>query len=188
MTYQWQSKQALLSVAVLVSGGAVLVAGCSSSTSKSNASGATSSPSASAAPSTSASPSTSMSPHSTMSASGSPAPSASASKIPCKQIDSLRTSVTSLTQTKVTAASAGKLTTDLTNIQTQLTALKAQTGGAFASQTSELTASIDQIKKAAAGLTTNPTTAVKSLTTAINDLKAKAKPMVAQINAVCPKK
>jgi hypothetical protein len=147
-------------------GGAVLVAGCSTTSTS------TSSVSAPASPSM-------------ISSSSSPA-SASSQAIPCKQIDSLRTTLMSLTTTKISASSVGQITKDLTTIQADLTALKGQAGGAFSSQTSQLNASIDQIKKAAAQLSNNPSTATKNLTGAIAALKVKAQPMIAEMKAACP--
>lgn len=100
-------------------------------------------------------------------------------------INSLRTSLTSVTHIKVSATSAGQLSKDLANIQTQLTALKGENLGSFSTQAKELTADINKIKKDAAELSTNPTVAAKSLTTDLATLKTKAGPMVVQMKKVC---
>jgi hypothetical protein len=160
--------------ALLVIGGAMLIAACSSSSST-----ATGSVNAQQSPSKSAGSAVSHSP--------SPSPSAS-QKIPCKEADQLRTSLTSLQHTKLSASSAGTLGTDLKNVQTDVAALKSKATGSFASQLDALSAEVANIKKAASSLTTNPTGAMKSLVTDISDLKTKAAPVIAEINASCPKK
>jgi hypothetical protein len=147
---------------LLSAGGAILVGGCSSSSST-----------AATAPN---------SPSPKMSATS----SASAAAVPCKQINSLRTSLTSLTATKISAGSAGRITSDLKNISTDLAALKGQAGGAFASQFSDLNTSVTRIKASAAQLSMNPTKAVKNLATELTTLKAKAQPMVTEMKAACP--
>jgi uncharacterized phage infection (PIP) family protein YhgE len=164
-------------VAVLGLGGAVLVAGCSTTSSSIRAS-------VSSSPSPRPSSSAKASPSSSAPASASPAAS---KKVPCKEINSLRTSLTSLTHTSISPTSAGTLTKDLKNIQTQLTALKGQAGGAFSSQAQELTSSVDQIKTASRKLSSDPMGAIRQLTTSLNSLKTKAKPVIAEMNAACPK-
>ena len=83
--------------------------------------------------------------------------------------------------------SAGTLTADLKNIQTQLAALKGQGGGQFSGMTGELTASVNQIQKAAGELATSPTAAITQLTTALTALKGKIPPVIKELNAACPK-
>jgi hypothetical protein len=162
--------------ALLAIGGAMLIAGCSSSSSTTTGSvNAQHSPPKPTGSAMSHSPATSPSP-------------AASQKIPCKEADQLRTSLTSLSHTKVSASSAGTLTTDLKNVQTDVAALKSKATGPFASDLNALSASVANIKKAAAGLSTNPTAAMKSLVTNIADLKTKAAPVIADINASCPKK
>jgi hypothetical protein len=111
------------------------------------------------------------------------AASAKVSPAVCVHINSLRTSLTSLTHIKVSPASAKMLTADLTNIEDQLAALKGKPTGSFS--TTALTADIDKIKKDAAALSTKPTTAVKSLTTDLAALKTKSGPMIVQMKKVC---
>jgi hypothetical protein len=113
-------------------------------------------------------------------------PTASA-KVNCANVDSLRRSLESLSHTSVSPSSAGTLTADLTNIQTQLAALKGQGGGRFSGLTSDLTASLNQIQKAAGELATNPTAAITHLTTALGVLKAKIPAVIRELNAACPK-
>jgi hypothetical protein len=150
-------------IAVLLLAGALLTAGC----------GSAGSPAASTSGARPGSPA----------AGGSPA----AQKVDCKTVDSLRRSLESLSRTNVSPSSAGTLTADLKNIQTQAAALKSQSGGEFSGTTSELTAAVNQIQKAAAELTTNPASALQKLTAALAGLKGKIQPIIKQLNAACPK-
>jgi hypothetical protein len=158
------SLRKVTTVVVTSAGGAMLVAACSTTS--------TSSVSAPPSPSMTSSPSSSA--------------SASSEAIPCKQINSLRTTLTSLTTTKISASSSGQITKDLTTIQADVTALKGKAGGAFSGQISQLNSSINEIKKAAGQLSSNPATAVKNLTAGIAALKVKAQPMIAEMKAACP--
>jgi hypothetical protein len=151
-------------IAVLVAAGPMLVAACGSS--GSTAGGASISQPASAV------------------AGGSGRASA---KVSCANVDSLRRSLESLSRAGVSPSSAGTLTADLKNIQTQVAALKGQGGGQFSGVTGELTASVNEIQKAAGELATNPTAAIKQLTTALGELKAKIPPIIKELNAACPK-
>lgn len=108
-------------------------------------------------------------------------------KVNCANVNSLRRSLESLSHTSVSPSSAATLAADLKNIQTQLAALKGQGGGRFSAMTSELTASLNQIQKASAQLSTNPTAAIKELTTALGVMKAKIPPIIRELNAACPK-
>lgn len=103
----------------------------------------------------------------------------------CVHIVSLRTSLTSLTHIKVSPTSAGQLTTDLANIQTQLTALKGQDLGPFSAHAKQLMADINKIKMDAAELSSNPAKGAKALSADITTLKTKAGPMIAQMKMIC---
>jgi hypothetical protein len=150
-------RQVAWAVAGLTFGGAMLVSGCTSSSSHSD-----------------------MPPSPPAANSASPA---TVSKAVCVHINSLRTSLTSLTHVKVSPTSAKTLAADLTNIENHLAALKGQHTDSFS--TAELTAQINKIKKDAAALSTSPTTAVKSLTTDLTTLKTKSGPMIVQMTKVC---
>ena len=115
---------------------------------------------------------------------GSPAGQA---KVNCTAVDSLRGSLQSLSHTSVSPSAASTLTKDLTNVQKQLATLKTEGGGRFSGLTKNLSASVDQITKAAGELTTNPAAAVKDLTTALTGLKGKIRPAIAELNKACPK-
>jgi hypothetical protein len=158
------SRPAWWVIAVLVAAGPMLVAGCGSS--GSTAGRASISQPASAV------------------AGGS---GRSSAKVNCANVDSLRRSLESLSRTSMSPSSAGTLSADLKNIQMQLAALKGQGGGHFSGMTGELTASLNQIQKAAGELATNPTAAITQLTTALTALKGKIPPVIKELNAACPK-
>jgi hypothetical protein len=151
-------------VTALLVGGVMLVAACSSSGTTASTQNAKASPAAHV--------------------SGSAAAHVS---VNCKNVESLRSSLVSLSQTSVSPTSATTIAADLTNIQKQLAALKGQKNGAFSSQANQLSASMDQIRKAAAELPANPIAGAKKLTASLTALKSKAQPMINEMNKLCPK-
>lgn len=105
----------------------------------------------------------------------------------CKHVTSLRASLEDLTHLQLSANSAAKIRTDLTNVQTQLAALKSQGGSAFSGQVSSLSTSLNQVEKAAQGLSSNPSAAqIQSVITALSGLKANSKATISQLKAMCP--
>jgi hypothetical protein len=149
-------------IAVLSVGGALFAAGCSTSS--------TSSPGAPATTKSSA-----------------PATSKSTSSLPCDQVKKLRTSLTSLTKTGINPTSASKLTTTLKDLKSELAALKGQAKGKLASDISKLNVTITKITTDAKGLTSNPAGAITKLTADLTKLRSTAGPVIAEINAACPK-
>lgn len=107
--------------------------------------------------------------------------------VTCAAVDSLRGSLESLSRTSVSPSSQGTLTTDVTNIQKQLAVLRSQASEKFSSLISELTAFVDQMQKAAAELTTNPTAAAQQASAALSRLKTKLPAAIAALNEACPK-
>jgi TolA-binding protein len=165
----WPAK---MTAAGLVAACAVGLAACSSGTS-------TSSSSHTAAPRTT---SPSASPANTGSG------SAMANQAMCKHVNSLRGSLESLAHLQLNASSASQIRTNLTNAQTQLSALKSQGGGAFSHQVNELSGSLNKVKKAAGNLSSPPSASqVNAVVTALTGLRAQSKTTVAQMNAACPK-
>jgi len=150
-------------MAALALGGAALVTACSTSTSSSTPS---------AAPTTSP-------------AMTSPSATTSVSAATCQHAKSLRASLDSLTHLSLSANSATKIRSDLTNVQAQLTALKGQPG--FATLDNQIKSSVDQVTKAANGMSSPPTgTQVQAVITALSGLKAKSSSAVAGLKAACP--
>ncbi len=161
---------AKMTAALLVAGCAVGLAACSSGTS-------TSGSSPTAAPRTT-------------SQSASPAQSgaATANQATCKQVNSLRGSLETLTHLQLNASSASQIRTNLTKIQTQLSELKHQGGGAFSHQVNQLSDSLNKVKKAAGNLSTPPSgSQITAVVTALSGLRTQSKTTVAQMNAACPK-
>lgn len=161
-----------LIVAALTCGGVALIAGCSSS-SPSGASGASGANKAPKPPGTSAA------------SPGSPTASGKPNAAACVHINSVRTSLTSLTHITVSAKSASQLAKDLANIDSQLSALKGQNLGSFSAQASELRAEMSKINKDAAELNTNPAKGAKALTADLTVVRTKAGPMIVQMKKVC---
>jgi hypothetical protein len=183
---------AWLKAAGLALGGVGLIAACSSGTTASStgtAKPATTAPSTPAvtspsSPST-ASPTTT-GPTTPVSPTSTPTATATLSAAACQHVKSLRGSLASLTSVPLNSSSASTITKDLGNIETQLKALKGEP--ALGSAVSQLSSSLNQVKRAAAGLGTSPTAAqaqhvVKSLAV----LKGKAANASAKLSAACPK-
>lgn len=162
--------RATMTAAILVAGCAVGLAACSSGTS-------TGSSTHSAAPRTTS-----------QSASPENSGSATANQATCKHVNSLRGSLETLSHLQLNASSAGQLRTNLTNIQTQLSELKSQGGGAFSHQVNQLSNSLNQVKKAAKNLGNPPSAGqVTKIVTALSGLRTQSKSTVAAMNAACPK-
>jgi len=165
MVMQSQVKPLKMAAAALVAGVVAMLAACSSATSSS--SGGTAAPR----------------PTSSSAHSGSPM----ANQGTCQHVDSLRTSLENLTHLQLNASSAGKIRTDLTNIKTQLAAVKSEGSSAFSSQVSQLSAALKKVEKAATGLSANPSaTQVQAIITALGGLKDTSKATVSELNAMCP--
>jgi hypothetical protein len=155
-----------MTAAILVAGCAVGLTACSSGTS-------TSSSTQSASPRTT-----------------SPAQPGSAIANPatCKHVSSLRGSLETLSHLQLSASSAGQIRTNLNNIQSQLSQLKSQGGGAFSQQVNQLSTSLSEVKKAANNVSTPPSAAqVSKIVTALSGLQTQSNAAVAKMNTVCPK-
>jgi phage-related minor tail protein len=107
--------------------------------------------------------------------------------VPCKNVNSLRTSLTSLSQTKISPSSSAQLTSDLKNVKSQLTTLKGKATGSLKTQLDGVNDSVSNITKASKQLNTHPVTAIKALTTNLVALKAKAGPVIDELKTACPK-
>jgi hypothetical protein len=146
-------------VAILGVSGALFAAGCSTSS--------TSSPGAPPPKTKSTAPST--------------------SSLPCAQVKKLRTALTDLTKTGINPTSASKLTTSLKDIKADVEALRGKATGKLKTQLDDLKATITKISTDAKGLTTDPAGTITKLTNDLSKLKSKAGPVLAEINAACPK-
>jgi hypothetical protein len=119
-------------------------------------------------------------------AAGAAAPSASAS-IPCNNITSLRKSLTNLDQLQVNAQTSGQVAADIGNIDTQLTALKSQAQGTYASQSAQLTVVVQHVTGDARALAAHPSvTNLEVVETAVNALKASSQSLITELRAACP--
>ncbi len=169
MTTQSKVRPVRLSAAIVIAGGAAFLAACSSGTGSS--SGGTP-----AAPATSPA-----------SSAASPTTTVTVSAATCKHVASLNTSLNSLTHLQLNASASKQIRTDLTNIQTQLTALAASGGGPVSGEVSSLSSSLNQVEKAAKGLSANPSASqITSIVTALSALKSNSKATATQLKAMCP--
>jgi hypothetical protein len=150
--------------AVASLGGVALLAACGSSAANGTAGSSASSPTATSSASASSSPS-----------------------ISCTQISLLRTSLTRFSHVTVSANSAGQISADLTSIETEFAALENQAAGAYSAEIGQLTTALNQITKSAQALAKHPSQANLTATTnAVNNLKATAKPLIKEMQTVCP--
>jgi hypothetical protein len=155
--------------AILVAGGVALLGACSSTSV--STSGNTSAPASSHPMTHSASPSTSV----------------SVSAATCKHVSSLRTSLQNLTHLQLSASASAQIRKDLTNIQTQLTAIKASGNGALSTQVSSLSMSLDQVEKASKNLSSPPTgPQVQKIIAALGALKSNSKATIDAMKSACP--
>ncbi len=109
--------------------------------------------------------------------------------IPCAQITALGTSLSGLAHMNASsgASSASQVSSELKQLQSQLKGLKGQASGAFASQESQLTAALSEVKAAAQGITGGSPSAAQltALATALRQLKNVVQPIVTEIRAAC---
>lgn len=147
--------------AILVTGGLVLLGACSSNTSSSGG-GATKSPA--------------------MTHTASPASAAT-----CKHVASLKTSLLSLSHQSLSASAQTKIRKDLTNVQTQLAAIKSSGNGTLSSQASSLSSSLSQVEKAANNMSSPPTASqVKGVIRALGGLQINAQTAIPAMKKACP--
>jgi hypothetical protein len=103
----------------------------------------------------------------------------------CQHARRLQASLASLTHVKLNASSAGVITSDLKTIQAQVAALKSAPG--FQAHAQQLSASLNQVKKAAHGLGTSPSPGqVGTIVTALSGLRAQAGSTMSQLHKLCP--
>lgn len=166
----------LVPLMVPVAGLATCLTACSSTTAKS---AGTASPAAhqTAMPS---SPTTSK-PSGTAKPSGSPSVSAAA----CEHVRALRQDLISVTHVKYNGSTAKVVVADLNGIRKELTALKNEP--ALASEVGALDGAVTHVTDAIKALSTPPTHAqLKAVSTAFNDMKATAAPLIHKLKAACP--
>jgi hypothetical protein len=155
-------RQSLWWVAVSALGGTALLAACGSS-----GSGATAAGSAPSAPASASAP--------------------AASSISCSSIASLRKSLTNLDQLQVNAQTSGQVAADIGNIDTQLTALRTQAQGTYASQSTQLTVVVQHVTGDVRTLAAHPTVAnLEVVETAVSALRASSQSLITELKAACP--
>ena len=157
-----------LGAAILVAGGVALLGACSSGT---GTSGGTSTPASTP----------------TMTHSASPSTTVSVSAATCQHVSSLRTSLENLTHLQLNASASSQIRRDLTNIQTQLTAIKASGNGALSAQVSTLSSSLSRVENAARNLSSPPSASqVTAIVSALGTLKDDSKATLDAMKSACP--
>src|SRR5689334_19534851 len=149
---------------VVTACGLALLAGCASS---STSPGGTSS----AAPSSS-----------------SPAAAASpSSSVLCADIAALRASLNQLTHVTVQSGMGNEITSDIQNVKAALTKLVTDAHGRWQTQTSALSAALDQLKTAAQDLAASPSgSTVSAVAAALGQVKRAAQDLLAAAGTECP--
>ena len=106
----------------------------------------------------------------------------------CKHIDSVRKSLQDLTHLQLSASSATKIRTDLSNIQAQLAMLKSEgVGPPLSNSLNQLSASLKQVEKAAKGLSAPPSASeITAVVSALSALKTQSASTIAAMRAACP--
>jgi len=167
MVTQSQTARPVRMAAVAVIAGVMAIAAACSSGPSTGGSGGTASRTASPPPHT-----------------GSPTANTTA----CKHVDSVRKSLQDLTHLQLSASSATKIRTDLSNIQAQLAMLKGEgVGPPLSNSLNQLAASLKQVEKAAKGLSAPPSASeITAVVSALSALKTQSASTIAAMRAACP--
>ncbi len=105
----------------------------------------------------------------------------------CKHVNSLHASLEDITHVQLNASAEKQIRTDVSNIKTQLAALKGSASGNMSTQINQLSAAADKVTKAGGNFTKNPSAAqVQAVVSALGGLKTTAKSTVADLQARCP--
>lgn len=165
LALRWAAR---LGAVVLAAGGVAVLGACSSGPGNS---GSTSAPASSHPMTSSASPSVSL----------------SVSAATCQHVSSLRKSLDNLAHQELTASASTQIRKDLTNIETQLAAIRASGNAALSAVVDSVSASVSQVVKAASNLSSPPTAAqVQKMVTALNVVKNNSKATIEQLKQACP--
>jgi hypothetical protein len=124
------------------------------------------------------------------STSPSPAPSAAPAATPsiaCAQVTTLRAALTNLASIQVNANTGSQISTDLTEVETALTAMKGEISAALAAEAHQVSADLSTVGKQARALSSHPSSAkLRATTTAVSQLKTAVGPAIAMIRSACP--
>jgi hypothetical protein len=123
------------------------------------------------------------------STSPSSAPTATPTATPsvsCAQVTALRAALTNLATLSVNPNTGGKVSADLTTIETALTALKGEISSTFSAEANQVTAALTTISKHAQTLAAHPSPAnLRATTTAVRQLKTAVGPAIAIMRTSC---
>ncbi len=118
------------------------------------------------------------------SSSASPSPSSS---VLCADVAALRASLDQLVHVKVQSGAASEITSDLQNVKAALTKLVNDARGQWQTQTSALSAALNQLKTAAQDLTASPGgSTVSAVAAALGQVKRAAQDLLTAAGTDCP--
>jgi hypothetical protein len=133
----------------------------------------------------SGSPAGGSSPSTTSAAPSSAAPSPTSAV--CQDAAALRTSIETLTHVTVGQGMGDQITSDLADVKAKLNTLITQAHGQWQSQTSALSASLDELQTAVSNLTSSPSASTVSATvSALRNVSAAAGSLLSAIGQRCP--
>src|SRR5690349_8912105 len=131
--------------------------------------------------------SSSTSPGGASSAAPSSAAASPSSSVLCADVAALRASLDQLTHVTVQSGMGNEITSDIQSVKAALTNLVNDARGKWQTQTSALSAALDQLKTAAQDLTASPGgSTVSAVAAALGQVKRAAQDLLATAGTECP--
>jgi hypothetical protein len=119
--------------------------------------------------------------------SSSPAAASPSSSILCADVAALRASLDQLTHVTVQSGMGAEITSDIQSVKAALTKLVSDAHGRWQTQTSALSAALDQLKTAAQDLAASPGgSTVSAVAAALGQVKRAAQDLLAAAGTQCP--
>jgi hypothetical protein len=116
-----------------------------------------------------------------------PAAASPSSSVLCADIAALRASLNQLLHVTVKAGAAAEITADIQSVKAALTKLVNDARGQWQTQTSALSAALDQLKTAAQDLTASPGgSTVSAVAAALGQVRRAAQDLLAAAGTQCP--
>ncbi|HET9967057.1 MAG TPA: hypothetical protein VFQ68_02405 [Streptosporangiaceae bacterium] len=119
--------------------------------------------------------------------SSSPAAASPSSSVLCADVAALRASLDQLTHVTVQSGMGNEITSDIQSVKAALTKLVNDARGKWQTQTSALSAALDQLKTAAQDLAASPGgSTVSAVAAALGQVKRAAQDLLAAAGTECP--
>jgi hypothetical protein len=119
--------------------------------------------------------------------SSSPAAASPSSSVLCADVAALRASLDQLTHVTVQSGMGAEITSDIQSVKAALTKLVNDARGKWQTQTSALSAALDQLKTAAQDLAASPGgSTVSAVAAALGQVKRAAQDLLAAAGTQCP--